>query len=300
MAFAVLAAFPADETHMTAFREANVEAILSACGGNAAALAESLSQCFDRKYRVEVGESDVWSPKAMSGRYGGPGILALFQVETQGLAVLVPEGLPLPEWYTHPTDTEKARLETLSMEWSMNLLPAELEAEKFRSLVVPNLVEAIGKMAPAEWAVTLELLVFDAGRTSDKPAAKSLVVWPLEQPKFDIEVPRAAPASPAAAKPQAALAAPGPMRADPLARLRHLPVQISVRLAEKKIPMSQLLGITPGMLITFNKSCEELLDLYINNSRYCRGEAVKIGENFGLKINQVGVPEETRHKVIDA
>ncbi len=284
---------------MTAFTEANVETIISACSGNASALAESLSQCFDRKYRIEVGDSDVWSPKEMAGRYGGPGILALFQVGTQGLAVLVPEGLPLPEWYTHPTDTEKARLETLSMEWSMNLLPAELETEKFRSLVVKNFVEALGKMAPVEWAATLELLAFDAGRNSDQPAAKLLVVWPLEQPKFDIEAPRA----PAVAKPQATSAATpasGPRKADPLARLKHLPVEISVRLAEKKIPMSQLLGITPGMLITFNKSCEEMLDLYVNNSRYCRGEAVKIGENFGMKINQVGVQEEARHKVIDA
>jgi len=86
---------------------------------------------------------------------------------------------------------------------------------------------------------------------------------------------------------------------DSFARLRRLPVEISVRVAEKKIPMPQLLGITPGMLITFNKSCEDLLDLYVNNTRYCRGEAVKIGENFGLKINQVGVRDEIPRKVIE-
>lgn len=286
---------------MTAFTEENVEAILSACTGNAAALAESLSQCFDRKYRIEVGDSSIWSPKEAAGRYGGPGILALLQVGTQGIAVLIPEGLPLPEWYTHPSDSEKSRLETLSMEWSMNLLPADFETEKFRSLVVNDLVDAIGKMSPAEWAATLELLVFDAGRTSDKPAARLLVVWPLEQPNFELEAPKVVKPAPAASKPAAASAsAGGATQTDPLMRLRGLPVQISVRLAEKKIPMTQLLGITPGMLITFNKSCDELLDLYVNNSRYCLGEAVKIGEKFGLKINKVGVQEEVQHKVIDA
>src|SRR5262245_27611452 len=74
------------------------------------------------------------------------------------------------------------------------------------------------------------------------------------------------------------------VRVDPLARLRRLPVQVSVRLAETRIPMSQLMNIAPGMLIPFNKSCDDLLDLYVNNARFCRGEAVKIGEKFGLKI----------------
>jgi flagellar motor switch/type III secretory pathway protein FliN len=90
------------------------------------------------------------------------------------------------------------------------------------------------------------------------------------------------------------------VRVDPLARLRRLPVQVSVRLAETRIPMSQLMNIAPGMLIPFNKSCDDLLDLYVNNARFCRGEAVKIGEKFGLKIDEVGVQPESQQKVIQA
>jgi flagellar motor switch protein FliN/FliY len=81
----------------------------------------------------------------------------------------------------------------------------------------------------------------------------------------------------------------GNLPANRLKLLRGLPVSIIVRLAEKKIEMGQLLALSPGAMITFNKSCEDLLDLYVNNHLYCRGEAVKIGEKFGLKINQVGV-----------
>jgi flagellar motor switch protein FliN/FliY len=78
--------------------------------------------------------------------------------------------------------------------------------------------------------------------------------------------------------------------------LQRLPVTVSVRLAEKKVEMTALLGLTPGTLITFNKSCEDLLDLYVNNQLYCRGEAVKIGEKFGLKINEVGAkPVQEEH-----
>lgn len=83
-------------------------------------------------------------------------------------------------------------------------------------------------------------------------------------------------------------------------RLRHLPVEISVRLAEKKIELGQLLSLTPGSLITFTKSCEDLLDLYVSNTLYCRGEAVKIGEKFGLKINELGVPPAREERIVGA
>jgi flagellar motor switch protein FliN/FliY len=75
-------------------------------------------------------------------------------------------------------------------------------------------------------------------------------------------------------------------------RLRNVPVTIIVKLAEKKIEMGPLLAIGIGAIITFEKSCEDLLDLYVNNHLYCRGEAVKIGEKFGIKVVEVGSVEE--------
>jgi flagellar motor switch protein FliN/FliY len=283
---------------MAAFTEENVEAILAACSGNAVAIAESFNQCFGKSYRLEPGDSNLWSAAEIPASLNGPGVMALLQAQSQGLAVLLPESLNLPEWISHPNDSENARLQTLSMEWSLSLLPPEMEAEKYRTLVVAELAQALQSLSPAEWAATLEFKVFDAEQTSAEPISSLLVVWPLERPDFEDQA--ATVAEPIAETPtQSPPTTPLPP-ADPLARLRQLPIQVSVRLAEKKIPMLQLLSITPGMLITFSKSCEDLLDLYVNNARYCRGEAVKIGENFGLKINQVGVPPESTHKVIDA
>ena len=71
-------------------------------------------------------------------------------------------------------------------------------------------------------------------------------------------------------------------------RLRKLPVAVIVKLAEKRIEMGQLLAMGSGSIIMFEKSCEDLLDLYVNNKLYCRGEAVKIGEKFGIKVCEVG------------
>ena len=72
-------------------------------------------------------------------------------------------------------------------------------------------------------------------------------------------------------------------------RLHGVPVSVVVTLAEKRIEVGQLTAISPGALITFAKPCEDLLDLYVNNRKFCRGEAVKIGEKFGLKVTEIGV-----------
>ena len=74
--------------------------------------------------------------------------------------------------------------------------------------------------------------------------------------------------------------------------LLSIPVSVIVKLAEKKIELGQLMVMGPGTIVTFEKSCEDLLDLYVNNQLYCRGEAVKIGEKFGIKVNEVGSMEE--------
>lgn len=81
---------------------------------------------------------------------------------------------------------------------------------------------------------------------------------------------------------------PDRLRKPVASRLMKLPVPVAVHLAKRKIDMSQLLSMAPGTLLTFEKSCEDLLDLYVNNRIYARGEAVKIGEKFGLKINELG------------
>jgi flagellar motor switch protein FliN/FliY len=85
-----------------------------------------------------------------------------------------------------------------------------------------------------------------------------------------------------------------------VSRLLNLPVKCVAKLAEKKIEVGQLLSLGPGAIVTFEKSCEDQIDFYVNNKLYCRGEAVKIGEKFGLKINEVGSVEERVSALMDS
>jgi len=71
-------------------------------------------------------------------------------------------------------------------------------------------------------------------------------------------------------------------------RILLLEVPVIVTLAERTMPLSKILALTPGSIIEFDKPSDELLDLMINNRCVGRGQAVKVGENFGLRVTVVG------------
>jgi len=73
-----------------------------------------------------------------------------------------------------------------------------------------------------------------------------------------------------------------------LKRILRLQVPVIVKLAERKIGLQEVLRLGVGAIIEFSKSSDEPLELHINNKVIGLGEAVKVGENFGLRITQVG------------
>ena len=75
-------------------------------------------------------------------------------------------------------------------------------------------------------------------------------------------------------------------------RIMRLEMPVIVKLAERKLPMSEVLRLGVGSIIEFVKSNDEPLQLMINNRTIAVGEAVKVGENFGLRIKQVGTMKQ--------
>ena len=298
------------ESVMPEFDEAQIERVIAACRENAGAIGESLSLCFERRYRVEVGESFLWGSPEAASQVAGPGLLVSLDLSGAGMVCTIPATLPLPDWYTHPGESEQSRLQTLAMEWSLNLVPGDLEVTRFATLAVDDLAQEVHAAGPSAVAAALQLFVFDADAGREEPAATLCLVWPVEAapvPKpaaapaaASKGAPQSSPARPAPAAPNAANPAPAAKGAGRAHRLLNLPVTVVVRLAEKKIEMGQLLALSPGALITFSKSCEDLLDMYVNNQLYCRGEAVKIGEKFGLKVNEVGATKHRERRVLNS
>jgi flagellar motor switch/type III secretory pathway protein FliN len=100
-------------------------------------------------------------------------------------------------------------------------------------------------------------------------------------------------AAASASKKKAGARGPGLRDLPPYSRsLLKIRVPLSVTLAEKKQPLGQVLEIGPGSILQFEKSCEEMLDLNVSNLPIARGEAVKVGDKFGLRVTSLILPSE--------
>jgi flagellar motor switch protein FliN len=73
-----------------------------------------------------------------------------------------------------------------------------------------------------------------------------------------------------------------------LPRIMRLEVPLIVKLAERKLNVNEVMRLGVGAIIEFAKSSDEPLELLVNNKVVGQGEAVKVGENFGLRITQIG------------
>jgi flagellar motor switch protein FliN/FliY len=74
--------------------------------------------------------------------------------------------------------------------------------------------------------------------------------------------------------------------------LLRIRVPVVVTLAEKKQQLERILELGPGMIVHFDKSCDEMLGLEVNNRRIAEGEVVKVGDKFGLRITNLVLPGE--------
>jgi flagellar motor switch protein FliN/FliY len=73
-----------------------------------------------------------------------------------------------------------------------------------------------------------------------------------------------------------------------LKRILRIEVPVIVKLAERKLTVAEVMRLGTGAIIEFFKASDEPLELLVNNKPIGVGEAVKVGENFGLKISQIG------------
>jgi flagellar motor switch protein FliN/FliY len=73
-----------------------------------------------------------------------------------------------------------------------------------------------------------------------------------------------------------------------LFQILQLEVPIVVRLGERMMEVDEVLGLVPGSIIELPKNAESELDLLVNNKVIGCGVAVKVGENFGLRLTFLG------------
>lgn len=69
--------------------------------------------------------------------------------------------------------------------------------------------------------------------------------------------------------------------------LYDIPLQVSVEVGRCKILLRDLLKMGEGYVIELDKLAGEPLDLYVNSRLIARGEAVMVGEKFGIRLTDV-------------
>lgn len=70
----------------------------------------------------------------------------------------------------------------------------------------------------------------------------------------------------------------------------RLDVPLVVVLGERTMRLADVRDFVPGTIIELAKSADEDLELRVNNRPVGNGRAVKIGENFGIRVTYVGNP----------
>lgn len=69
--------------------------------------------------------------------------------------------------------------------------------------------------------------------------------------------------------------------------LYDVPLQVSVEVGRSRILLRDLLRMGEGYVIELDKMAGEPLDLYVNSRLIARGEAVMVGEKFGIRLTEV-------------
>ena len=71
-----------------------------------------------------------------------------------------------------------------------------------------------------------------------------------------------------------------------------LSVPVIVRVGESSASMREVLALSPGAILDLGKPADKDLDLLVNNKAIASGQAVKVGERFGIRVKSIGSPAQ--------
>ncbi len=68
----------------------------------------------------------------------------------------------------------------------------------------------------------------------------------------------------------------------------QLEVPLIVQIAVRIMTVEEVTSLVPGAIIELPKPADEELELLVNNKPIGAGTAVKVGENYGLRVTYIG------------
>ena len=67
-----------------------------------------------------------------------------------------------------------------------------------------------------------------------------------------------------------------------------LEVPVIVHIAGRTMSLEDVMAMAPGTIIELPKSADDDLEILVNNKPIGTGTAVKVGENFGVRVTYIG------------
>ncbi len=77
-----------------------------------------------------------------------------------------------------------------------------------------------------------------------------------------------------------------------IGRILRIRVPLVVEIASRMSKVAEVVDFKPGTVIEFDKRSDDLLELYAAKAHIGRGEAVKVGESFGIRVLEIDTPRE--------
>ncbi|HEY6877731.1 MAG TPA: flagellar motor switch protein FliN [Polyangiales bacterium] len=79
---------------------------------------------------------------------------------------------------------------------------------------------------------------------------------------------------------------------DGIERIMEIPLELTVELGRKRIRIGELLAVGVGSVIDLGTAAGAPLSIYANSTLIAHGEAVVVGERYGIRVTDIVSPRE--------
>jgi flagellar motor switch protein FliN len=80
-------------------------------------------------------------------------------------------------------------------------------------------------------------------------------------------------------------------------RVLDIPVQLSVELGRKKVPIKHVLQLAQGSIVELDALAGDPMDVLVNGYLVAQGEVVVVNNKFGIRLTDVVTPSERLKRV---
>lgn len=80
---------------------------------------------------------------------------------------------------------------------------------------------------------------------------------------------------------------PSPGEPRDLRLLSDIELELCVEIGRARLPLRQLLALTPGAVIELDRALGEPVDVLVNGRLVAKGQIVTIGDTFGVRLSQI-------------